>query len=200
MDFFTLVQIRRTVRSFRPDPPPRAAIEQILLAASWAPSPHGRQPWRFVVVESLERKQLLAQAMGAAWRHHLALDGLEPATIEVRLQRSQERVLNAPVIIVPCLYLNDLDTYPDAERQAAETTMAIQSLGCAVQNMLLAAFALGLAAGWMCAPLFAPAAVRTALALADDLHPQALIPIGYLAHEPKRRPRRPLHELIVQWL
>ncbi|WP_322821836.1 nitroreductase family protein [Chloroflexus sp.] len=200
MDFFTLVQIRRTVRSFRPDPPPRAAIEQILLAASWAPSPHGRQPWRFVVVESLERKQLLAQAMGAAWRHHLALDGLDPATIEVRLQRSQERVLNAPVIIVPCLYLNDLDTYPDAERQAAETTMAIQSLGCAVQNMLLAAFALGLAAGWMCAPLFAPAAVRTALALADDLHPQALIPIGYLAHEPKRRPRRPLHELIVQWL
>lgn len=200
MDFFTLVQTRRTVRSFRPDPPPRAAIEQILLAASLAPSPHGRQPWRFVVVESLERKQLLAQAMGAAWRHHLALDGLDPATIEVRLQRSQERVLNAPVIIVPCLYLNDLDTYPDAERQAAETTMAIQSLGCAVQNMLLAAFALGLAAGWMCAPLFAPAAVRTALALADDLHPQALIPIGYLAHEPKRRPRRPLHELIVQWL
>lgn len=200
MDFFTLVQTRRTVRSFRPDPPPRAAIEQIILAASWAPSPHGRQPWRFVVVESLERKQLLAQAMGAAWRHHLALDGLDPATIEVRLQRSQERVLNAPVIIVPCLYLNDLDTYPDAERQAAETTMAIQSLGCAVQNMLLAAFALGLAAGWMCAPLFAPAAVRTALALADDLHPQALIPIGYLAHEPKRRPRRPLHELIVQWL
>lgn len=200
MDFFTLVQTRRTVRSFRPDPPPRAAIEQILLAASWAPSPHGRQPWRFVVVESLERKQLLAQAMGAAWRYHLALDGLDPATIEVRLQRSQERVLNAPVIIVPCLYLNDLDTYPDAERQAAETTMAIQSLGCAVQNMLLAAFALGLAAGWMCAPLFAPAAVRTALALADDLHPQALIPIGYLAHEPKRRPRRPLHELIVQWL
>lgn len=200
MDFFTLVQTRRTVRSFRPDPPPRAAIEQIILAASWAPSPHGRQPWRFVVVESLERKQLLAQAMGSAWRHHLALDGLDPATIEVRLQRSQERVLNAPVIIVPCLYLNDLDIYPDAERQAAETTMAIQSLGCAVQNMLLAAFALGLAAGWMCAPLFAPAAVRTALALADDLHPQALIPIGYLAHEPKRRPRRPLHELIVQWL
>lgn len=200
MDFFALVQTRRTVRSFRPDPPPRAAIEQILLAASWAPSPHGRQPWRFVVVESRERKQLLAQAMGAAWRHHLALDGLDLATIEMRLQRSQERVLNAPVIIVPCLYLNDLDTYPDAERQAAETTMAIQSLGCAVQNMLLAAFALGLAAGWMCAPLFAPAAVRTALALADDLHPQALIPIGYLAQEPKRRPRRPLHELIVQWL
>ncbi|WP_322815482.1 nitroreductase family protein [Chloroflexus sp.] len=200
MDFFTLVQTRRTVRSFCPDPPPRAAIEQILLAASWAPSPHGRQPWRFVVVESLERKQLLAQAMGAAWRHHLALDGHDPSTIEQRLQRSLERVVNAPVIIVPCLYLDDLDVYPDPERQAAETTMAIQSLGCAVQNMLLAAFALGLAAGWMCAPLFAPTAVRAALELADDLHPQALIPIGYLAHEPKRRPRRPLHELIVQWL
>ncbi|WP_031459744.1 nitroreductase family protein [Chloroflexus sp. MS-G] len=200
MDFFTLVQNRRTVRAFRPDPPPREAIEQILWAASWAPSPHGRQPWRFVVVESHERKATLAAAMAETWRYHLALDGHDPATIEQRLQRSQARVLNAPVIIIPCLYLNDLDVYPDAERQAAETTMAIQSLGCAVQNMLLAAFALGLAAGWMCAPLFAPAAVRTALGLAADLHPQALIPIGYLAQEPKRRPRRSLDELVVQWL
>ncbi len=138
--------------------------------------------------------------MGEAWRYHLGLDGHDPATIEQRLQRSRERVLNAPVIIIPCLYLNDLDVYPDPDRQAAETTMAIQSLGCAVQNMLLAAFALGLAAGWMCAPLFAPAAVRAALELAADLHPQALIPIGYLAQEPKRRPRRPLSELVVGWM
>ncbi|MEF3274901.1 MAG: nitroreductase family protein [Chloroflexus sp.] len=199
MDFFTLAQTRRTVRAFHPDPPPRAAIEQILAAASWAPSPHGAQPWRFVVVEARERKQALAQAMGAAWRYHLALDGHDPSTIEQRLQRSHERVVNAPIIIIPCLYLNDLDQYPDPARQAAETTMAIQSLGCAVQNMLLAAFALGLAAGWMCAPLFAPAAVRAALGLAEDLHPHALIPIGYLAQEPQRRPRRPLSELIVQW-
>ncbi len=200
MDFFTLAQTRRTTRVFHPDPPPRAAIEQILTAASWAPSPHGRQPWRFVVVEAVARKEALATAMGAAWRRQLTLDGHDPATVELRLQRSRERVLNAPVIIIPCLYLNDLDTYPDPERQAAETTMAIQSLGCAVQNMLLAAFALGLAAGWMCAPLFAPAAVRAALDLADDLHPQALIPIGYLAQEPKRRPRRSLDELIAQWM
>lgn len=200
MDFFTLVQTRRTVRAFHPDPPPRAAIEQILTAASWAPSPHGRQPWRFVVVESAARKAALVEAMETAWRYHLTLDGYDPMTIEQRLQRSRERVLHAPVIIVPCLYLNDLDVYPDPERQAAETTMAIQSLGCAVQNMLLAAFALGLAAGWMCAPLFAPAAVRTALELTDDLHPQALIPIGYLAREPKRRPRRPLDELVVKWM
>lgn len=200
MDFFTLAQTRRTVRAFLPDPPPRAAIEQILTAASWAPSPHGRQPWRFVVVESAERKVALAEAMGEAWRYHLSLDGHDPAMIEQRLQRSRERVLNAPVIIIPCLYLNDLDVYPDPARQAAETTMAIQSLGCAVQNMLLAAFALGLAAGWMCAPLFAPAAVRAALNLADDLHPQALIPIGYVAQEPKRRPHRPLSELVVGWM
>lgn len=200
MDFFTLAQTRRTVRAFLPDPPPRAAIEQILTAASWAPSPHGRQPWRFVVVETAERKVTLAEAMGKAWRYHLSLDGHDPTMIEQRLQRSRERVLNAPVIIIPCLYLNDLDVYPDPVRQAAETTMAIQSLGCAVQNMLLAAFALGLAAGWMCAPLFAPAAVRAALELADDLHPQALIPIGYLAQEPKRRPRRSLSELVVGWM
>ncbi len=62
----------------------------------------------------------------------------------------------APVCVVVCLYLEDLDVYPDVERQAAETTMAVQSLGAAAQNLLLAAYALGLDAGWLCAPLFCP--------------------------------------------
>jgi F420 biosynthesis protein FbiB-like protein len=187
------------VRAFRPDPPSRAQLEQILEAARWAPSPHGRQPWRFVVITRPELKARLAEAMGADWRAQLALDGQDAATIELRHRKSQERITGAPAIIVPCLYLEDLDVYPDAGRQAAETTMAIQSLGCAIQNMLLAAFAQGLDAGWMCAPLFSPDAVRAALDLGPALHPHALIPVGYAAKDPVRRPRRPLDELVVRW-
>jgi nitroreductase len=102
-------------------------------------------------------------------------------------------------VIVPCLYLEDLDVYPDPERQAAETTMAVQSLGCAVQNMLLAAYAQGFDGGWMCAPLFCQGTVRAALGLAETLHPHALIPLGYPAQDPVRRPRRPLDELVTSW-
>lgn len=199
MEFFEIVRGRRSVRAFRSDPLTRAQIEAVLEAARWAPSPHGRQPWRFVVVTTVAARVRLAAAMGAEWRRQLALDGQDPATIEARFRKSHERIVGAPALIIPCLYLADLDTYPDAERQAAETTMAVQSLGCAVQNMLLAAYALGFDSGWMCAPLFCQETVREALGLGDDLHPHALIPLGYAARDPVRRPRRPLDELVIHW-
>ena len=65
-------------------------------------------------------------------------------------------MIDAPVLVLACLYLNDLDVYPDAERQEAERIMAIQSLGAAVQNLLLTIYSEGYDAGWMCAPLFVP--------------------------------------------
>lgn len=190
---------RRSVRRYLDRPVPREQILEVLEAARWAPSPHGRQPWRFAVITREEPRHALVEAMGAEWRRQLALDGQDEATIEARFRRSHARITGAPVVIVPCLYLEDLDVYPDAERQAAETTMAVQSLGCAVQNMLLAAYAMGFDGGWMCAPLFCQPAVRAALGLAETLHPHALIPLGYPARDPVRRPRRPLEELVVSW-
>lgn len=200
MEFMDIIMGRRSVRAFRPEPLTRAQIELVLEAARWAPSPHGRQPWRFVVVESAAGKERLAAAMGEEWRRQLALDGQDSAVIETRFQKSHARIVGAPVVIVPCLYLEELDSYPDPERQAAETTMAVQSLGCAVQNMLLAAYAQGFDGGWMCAPLFCQPTVRAALELPPALHPHALIPLGYPAQDPLRRPRRPLDELVVSWL
>lgn len=199
MEWMEIIRGRRSVRAFRPEPLTRAQLEAVLEAARWAPSPHGRQPWRFVVVTTPAAKARLSAAMGAEWRRQLALDGQDAATIEARFRKSHERITGAPAVIVPCLYLEDLDRYPDPERQAAETTMAVQSLGCAVQNMLLAAYAQGFDGGWMCAPLFCQDAVRAALGLADTLHPHALIPLGYPAQDPVRRPRRPLDELVVAW-
>ncbi len=199
MEFFETIRGRRSVRAFRPEPLTREQIEAVLEAARWAPSPHGRQPWRFVVVATPEGRARLAAAMGEEWRQQLALDGQVAALIEDRFRKSHARITGAPVVIVPCLYLEELDVYPDAERQAAETTMAVQSLGCAVQNMLLAAYAQGFDGGWMCAPLFCQPAVRAALGLADTLHPHALIPLGYPARDPVRRPHRPVEELVVSW-
>jgi coenzyme F420-0:L-glutamate ligase / coenzyme F420-1:gamma-L-glutamate ligase len=199
MELDQIISGRRSVRAFRPDPVSREQITQLLEAARWAPSPHGRQPWRFAVITQAASKERLAAAMGEDWRRQLALDGQERELIELRHRKSHERITSAPAIIVPCLYLADLDVYPDAERQAAETTMAIQSLGCAIQNMLLTAYANGLDCGWMCAPLFCQDTVREALDLDSTLHPHALLPLGYAAKDPQRRSRRPLEELVVQW-
>ena len=178
---------------------PRELIEQVLEAARWAPSPHGRQPWRFVVLTQPALRSRLADAMGDEWRRQLALDGDDVVTIELRRRKSHERILRAPAIVIPCLYLADLDVYPDADRNAAEATMAIQSLGCAVQNMLLMAYQLGLDGGWMCAPLFCPSVVGAALDLDPALTPHALITLGYAAADPLRRERLPLEQLVVRF-
>jgi PPOX class probable F420-dependent enzyme len=199
VNFLPLAQGRRSVRSFQQRPVPHAALETMIEAARWAPSPHGRQPWRFVVLTRDEPKAALAAAMGADWQRVLEMDGQERETIQLRLEKSHERIRTAPALILACLYLADLDSYPDAERQRAEEIMAIQSLGAAIQNMLLAAYAQGLDTGWMCAPLFTPETVRAALGLDETLLPHALIPIGYEERPPKRRPHRPIDELIVRF-
>jgi coenzyme F420-0:L-glutamate ligase/coenzyme F420-1:gamma-L-glutamate ligase len=198
-DLASLIQGRRSVRAFQSTPVDRRIIEQAIAAAAWAPSPHGSQPWRFAVVESQERRTALADAMAATWQTQLEMDGQDEEIVRIRLEKSRERLVTAPILVIPCLYLADLEVYPDADRQAAERTMAIQSFGAAVQNFLLAIYASGLDAGWMCAPLFVPDLVRETLGLGSSLIPHALIPVGYAAKDPVRRPRRPLDELIVWW-
>ncbi len=189
---------RRSVRRYLEREVPDNVIEKVVEAARWAPSPHGTQPWRFAVVTKRETKERLADAMGEEWRRNLEMDGQDAAVVEKRLEGSRGRLLDAPVLLLLCLYPGDLDAYPDPERQRNETTMAVQSLGAAAQNALLAAYEQGLDAGWMCAPLFCPGEVTAALGLAPELVPHALLTLGYAAGDPpKRRSRRPLDGLVV---
>jgi coenzyme F420-0:L-glutamate ligase / coenzyme F420-1:gamma-L-glutamate ligase len=198
-DLATLLRSRRSVRKYQARPVARELLEQILEAARWAPSPHGRQPWRFVVLTRQEPKQRLADGMGDEWRRNLQMDKQAEEIVNLRLEKSHQRISQAPAIIIPCLYVEDLDRYPDEKRQSDETIMAIQSLGAAVQNMLLMAYELGLDTGWMCAPLFCPDVTNEALDLDRRLTPQALITVGYAAADPQRRPRLPLSDLIVRF-
>jgi F420 biosynthesis protein FbiB-like protein len=198
-DLETVIRGRRSVRHFRGDPVPRELILRAIEAAGWAPSPHGTQPWRFSIVESIARREALADAMAKTWREQLALDGQDREIVELRLAKSRERMLSASLLIIPSLYLGDADEYPDPERQEAEELMAVQSIGSAIQNLLLSLYASGLDAGWMCAPLFCPDVVRESLGLPEGLIPQAMIPVGYAVKEPVRRERRPVEDLILDW-
>jgi PPOX class probable F420-dependent enzyme len=198
-DFLALAAARETVRTFTERPVARELVAALLDAARWAPSPHGRQPWRFVVLTRPAAKQRLADAMALEWRRNLEMDRQPQEMVTLRLERSRQRLLNAPVLIIPCLYTAELDIYPDAERMHAEETMAVQSLGAAAQNLLLAATSLGLATGWMCAPLFCPEVVRETLGLPAGATPHALVTVGYKGKEPRRRPHRPAEELTLLW-
>jgi coenzyme F420-0:L-glutamate ligase/coenzyme F420-1:gamma-L-glutamate ligase len=189
---------RRSVRRHLDREVPEEAIERVLEAARWTPSPHGRQPWRLAVLRREETKTRLVETMGEEWRANLEMDGQSTEVVEKRLEGSRKRLLNAPVLVLLCLYSEDLDVYQDAVRQESETMMAVQSLGAAAQNALLAAYSLGLDGGWVCAPLFCPEKVTEALGLDPRLIPHALLTLGYAEGDPpKRRGRKPLGELVI---
>jgi coenzyme F420-0:L-glutamate ligase/coenzyme F420-1:gamma-L-glutamate ligase len=193
-----LLSTRRSIRRYQEQPVTPAVLEQVLTAATWAPSAHNRQPWRFAVVTEAEDRARLAAAMGARLRADRLADGDPAEAVEADAARSQTRLTGAPVVVAVCLTLAEMDRYPDARRANAEYLMAVQSTAMAVQNLLLAAHAEGLGACWMCAPLFCPEVVVEALALPADWQPQALITIGYPASAGKPARRKALGE-VVHW-
>jgi coenzyme F420-0:L-glutamate ligase / coenzyme F420-1:gamma-L-glutamate ligase len=94
--------------------------------------------------------------------------------------------------------MEDMDTYPDAERKNSERDLALQSLAAAIQTLLLAAHANGLGACWYCAPLFCKTAVRQALVIPAEVEPQAAITIGYPDEIPKTPKRYPLETCVYR--
>lgn len=188
---------RRSIRRYQPDRPvPREVLEGILTAATHAPSAHNRQPWRFAVITSPDVRRDLALAMGVRLRADLTADHTPQDVIEKDVSRSFSRINGAPVLVLACTSMVDMDRYPDAKRSAAERLMAVQSTSLAVQNLLLAAHAEGLGACWMCAPLFCPDVVSAQLNLPTDWEPQALITLGYPA-EKKQSTRQPLETRVI---
>ena len=194
--FWQTILGRRSIRRYRPEPVPREVIERLLTAAIWAPSAHNRQPWRFVVVTQPDGKRALAEAMARRWRADMMKAGLDEEEIENRVQRSQQRLTDPPVLVVGCITMQDMDDHADEKLAEGEYIMATQSLALALGNLMLAAHHEGLGSCWICAPLFAPEEARMALNLADDWQPQAVITLGW-PDEERKSERKPLEEVIL---
>jgi coenzyme F420-0:L-glutamate ligase / coenzyme F420-1:gamma-L-glutamate ligase len=187
---------RRSIRRYRPDRVPRTLVIELLTAAIWAPSAHNRQPWRFCVIESQAQKEKLARAMGERLRADLEADGIAQEIITADFSRSYERITSAPLLVLLCLTMEDMDQYPDARRAQNEYIMSVQSTAMAGQNLLLAAHSVGLGACWMCAPLFCPDVVTAALDLPATWQPQGLLTLGYPL-QTREKARKSLDESVV---
>jgi coenzyme F420-0:L-glutamate ligase / coenzyme F420-1:gamma-L-glutamate ligase len=176
------IKERRSVRTYQSRTVPHELIEQVLVAAGWAPSAHNAQPWRFIVLADESVKRELAEAMAESWAADMAKDGLK---IEADKRKVRvERFATAPVLILACLTMDGMMEFSDEKRQNSERDLAMQSLGAALQNLLLAAHAKGLGACWFCAPGFCKETVRKVLKIPDEVEPEALIAMGYPAEKP----------------
>jgi len=195
VELWEAIKERRSVRKLGG----RLTIEDLtgpLEAATWAPSAHNAQPWRFIVVLDPEVKRRLAEAMAKAWVADLVADGVEREAAEEAASRSIRLISSSPALIVACLTMEDMQKHPDDRRMRAEYLMAVQSVAASIQNLLLALHGSGLASCWMCAPLFCQDVVREVLGIPADVEPQALIIVGRPLEHPVPPPRRPLGEVV----
>lgn len=192
----TFLQTRRSIRRFKTEPVPDSVLKEILHTATFAPSAHNRQPWRFIVLKEASAKKHLSDAMAVEFQRDLEKDNLSPAEIAMRLNKSRERINGAPVVIILCADMSEMDNYPDKRRKKAEYIMATQSTANAGLQLLLAAHAEGLGGVWVCSPIFAQETAQTALNISKTWEPQAMFLIGYPAETPETRERKKLEEVV----
>ncbi len=196
-EFYEFIANRRSIRKYKRQPIAMEQLTRILEAGKWAPSAHNVQPWRFFVFQSVEEKKKLARAMGERYRQSLVADSEEPKLIEDLVEGSIERFSAAPVLILACLTMEGIDMYSDMKRREVEFSMAVQSVAAALQLILLASHAEGLAACWFCAPLFCPGTVRRVVGLSDELYPQALVTLGVDDETPEPPVRNAFDEFVT---
>jgi coenzyme F420-0:L-glutamate ligase / coenzyme F420-1:gamma-L-glutamate ligase len=190
---------RRTVRRFDPDRPvPDAPLRAAVAAAATAPAPHHTRPWRFVRLTGATRPRLL-DAMAQRWREDLTGDGVDAATIDRRIARSDAMLRVAPELLVPFVTLDGSHTYPDARRATGERDLFLLSGGAALQNLQVVLAGYGLGAAWISSTAFCPETVRTVLELPDTWQPLGAVAIGWPAGDaPPPRPDVDIGELLLE--
>lgn len=172
------LRTRRSIHHFKPDPVPAPVIERILETATFAPSAHNLQPWRFAVVADSSARTRLGKALTTKMHTDMTAEGAPEFEIDARVERSLRRLDEAPVVILLCR-----DVTAIRVDEPEEVTMAVQSVALAGLQMLLAAHAEGLGGNWICWPLYAPAETRVALDLPETWEPQGMVFLGYRDEE-----------------
>ena len=175
-----VIDWRRDVRRFRPDPVDDALLERVLEAAHRAPSVGLSQPWRFVVVRSTETR---ARVRALAERERARQAPRFGARARAFLDQKVEGVLEAPVGVCVCCVAP-----PEGTEVLGRSTIPatdVYSTACAIQNLWLTARAEGLGVGWV--SFYRPDELRAVLGIPDAVEPVAWLCVGW----PDERPRRP---------
>ena len=182
--FFEVAFSQRACREFDERPVSDDEIRQILLAATFAPSAMNHQPWAFVVVRSEESRAALTTIMRELWEGlgRPATEGRVPDSLFDEVDMGFTKTLQgAPVLVVVA-----------GDTGIAPADQLPWSIYPAVQNLLLAATAMGLGSALTTIATFRAAEVQEITGLPPSLIPMAIIPIGWPARLLGRPRRLPL--------
>jgi nitroreductase len=188
MDLYEAIQNRRSHRFFKPDMPPREALERVINAGLWAPSGTNAQPWEIIVLTGSYRDEFVERAAHCIGHMRAILKERElPEKGQDLVIKFFQNLGGAPVVIAVTI-----DKLDDPGMMEAY----IQSGAALMQNLLLAAHAEGLSTCWMTGPNFVAKELLDYLGKPDK-HLLAITPIGYSAKEPPVPPRK---DREIRWL
>jgi len=201
---------RRSVRQFLPAMPPRELIVRAVEGATHAPSGMNKQPWRFVIVSSETVKSQMVEAVSREIEAILTLlAGDEYADKVGEYLRNYATLFRTAPVVINVLYreygqviasLLERSNIQYADNQEEAANPAMQSVSAAIQNLQLAAHALGLATCWMTAPLFARRQLHGLLDVESPWQLAAVIPIGYASSTTNHGPRRLRLDRVMRWI
>jgi nitroreductase len=180
-EFFEVVRSQRACRSFAPEAVPDELLEQVLEAATFAPSAENTQPWVFVVVRDEDHRRLLAELTRRAWEggaRRRAAPRLSPGLLDDVDRGVGGGFGAAPAAVVVC-----------GDTRLCHRRVLEASVFPAVQNLLLAATAVGLGSALTTLPLAFSEELTEALGIPEEIVPMAVVPLGHPAR-PLGRPRR----------
>lgn len=175
MDALEAIFARQSIGDVKPDPVPREVIEKLLSAAVQAPNHYKVRPWRFIVLTSAGRERM-GEALAQSFAERF------PDAPVSSLDKERAKPLRAPVVIAVGVDKPAEPKVPEIEN--------ICAAAAAVENLLLAAHALGLTAKWRTGDDARNPRLKEFLGLAPDQHLIALIYLGYPAIQagPAARP------------
>lgn len=205
MDFFEVVARRRSIRKYADEPVPEEDIKKMIETATLAPSAHNTRPWRFVVVRNREVIKKLVEAV-----HHWMDEVLKSPRVPDDLKEHYNKFRpyftfyeNAPVVIVVCGVPYESVpgkavslAFPEKAKASKVNSME-QSVSAAIENLILAATALGYGSCWATGPLLAAEDMKKILSLPPEWEIMALVPIGKPLKNPVPKKPQPVEEVAI---
>ncbi len=191
-----VITTQRAVRRLKPDPVDDAVVRRLIELAIKAPSGSNAQSWEFIVVRDPETKARLARRNRQAFSLYGSLgrrqmrDNPKMLRVIEAVQWQADHFEEIPVLIVACL----------RGRRPRFPPVAVSSyygsIFPAVQNLLLAARALGLGAALITLPLWSTWSARRILGCPRNVTPCAVIPLGWPLGKYGPTTRRPVEEVV----
>jgi nitroreductase len=206
MDFFEVVDTQRAIRRFRAEPVDDEVLARVLSAATRAPSARGAEPWGFVVVRDAGRRATIGSLYGQAWEAADAFTRATDADRDVRDRPHYTRMMTAaarlattlaeaPVLIVCCLDHAQLGPIAGPDGTLRSPVAAYASILPAVQNLCLAARALGLGTTLTTLHTAFEPRLKAVLAIPPAVEPVVIVPLGWPSDRFGPTRRRPVGEV-----